>query len=227
MSNSHIRLSVTRGMRRLPPHHGSQRDDTLRDALQKLLQRGVAGVRCYHCAVGVEPEVGEVTHLNGDHTDMTPSNLELACELCHGSQHLDMLEEKLGSDLGKMIYLPELEQGELNSLVWAIAYSFTQSGGSLSPEKMNGIEYEYSGMKIYMMLDKRSSLVPSEINTVGRFSQFLKKMSDNEYVNRQEVISNIRWLPPLEHYKDLAVKGYGLSFSKIDFSSWPSLIGEV
>jgi len=39
MSNSHIRLSVTRGMRRLPPHHGSQRDDTLRDALQKLLQR--------------------------------------------------------------------------------------------------------------------------------------------------------------------------------------------
>jgi len=207
MSNSHIRLSVTRGMRRLPPHHGSQRDDTLRDALQKLLQRGVAGVRCYHCAVGVEPEVGEVTHLNGDHTDMTPSNLD--------------------SDLGKMIYLPELEQGELNSLVWAIAYSFTQSGGSLSPEKMNGIEYEYSGMKIYMMLDKRSSLVPSEINTVGRFSQFLKKMSDNEYVNRQEVISNIRWLPPLEHYKDMVVKGYGLSFSKIDFSSWPSLIGEV
>ncbi|MEL7595408.1 hypothetical protein AADX40_15545 [Aeromonas veronii] len=229
MSHSHIQLGVTRGLRRLPPHHGSQRDETFQEELKKLLQRGVAGVRCYHCGVGIiEPAVGEVTNLNGDHTDMTPSNLELVCELCHGAQHLDMLEEKLASaDVGKMIYLPDMEQGELNALFWAISYSFTQSGGALSPEKIDGVEYQYSGLSVYMKLDKRSSLVPSEIQSVGKFSQFLKKMSDDQFLNRHKVISNLRWLPPLEHYKDLVVKGYGLSFSKIDFNSWPSLIGEV
>lgn len=52
----------------------------------------------------------EIHHLNHNHVDFSEGNLKLICTLCHRLQHLGWVGS---NNLGKILYLPSINSGEL------------------------------------------------------------------------------------------------------------------
>lgn len=221
----HISTGITRGLRQLSPVHGTSADPVLAEHLNRLQLQGVAGSRCFFCAVSfLEPDVSEVVHLHDEH-EHGSDNLQLGCPVCHSVQHLDLVLKKFGSDPGRMIYLPELTQGELNALYWSIINAKGANElPNLTPEQMQSIEFKWSGVGIYMKLARRASLVPEQLREVGKFVNFLKKLTDDQYVNRDVFLKNMRWLPPLEGFDKLSGK---LSFGRLPLDTWSTIVGDL
>jgi len=71
---------------------------------------------CYFCNFHSK-DFQEIHHLNDDHEDNSKDNLVTICPLCHQCFHLDTVSLTNG---GKIIWLPEFSQQELNYISRAI-----------------------------------------------------------------------------------------------------------
>lgn len=221
-------MAVTRDLRLPALHHGEHQDDKMAEHYAALKKRGVHSQRCFYCHVGFSHDQQfEIVHDNDDHTDMSDNNLKVGCELCHSVKHLDLQGRKM-RDTGDIIWLPELTQADLNQVFWSIAhYDAGRDQSEKSPDAMAEQAFDYSGQGLYMKLVARKVHVPERLRSVINMAQLLKKVPDAEYAERYKWLSPLRYLPPLDYYRDRIQAGHGYSFDRIERHAWPGLLAEV
>lgn len=219
-------MTVTRDIRQPSVNHGTSQDPLLSDYYSMVSKRGVKGKHCYYCNVGFGHDTHfELVHHNDDHSDLSESNLKVGCELCHSVKHIDLVSRKM-SDPGDIIFLPEMSQVELNQLFWAVAhYDIHKSNGNYTPDNIGEISSSYSGQFIYMKLVARKKFVPDKLQNVALIAQFLKKIPDAKYDNRETLLYGLRYLPSLQYYSDKISAGkLVFNFSNINKSAWPAML---
>lgn len=136
--------------------------------------------KCYYCGFESKRHQ-EIHHLNDDHTDNSPDNLVTICPLCHQSFHLDTASTTNG---GKIIWLPEFSQQELNYISRALFISIEEA-------ESKGEEAE-GFIKIARMLEnslaERALIVEQQIQNGSSdpaiFANALINMSEAQYEKR-------------------------------------------
>lgn len=236
-----IVLSVTRSsMRVIPPAaHGSRSDNGLAALRETVLSQARFARRCHFCDLtfgGVADEC-EVHHLDGDHGNLSSGNLVPACVFCHMPHHLDLVTKRWPDSPGQMIYLPEMTQADLSSLLQAIAFACaTHLSQTAAPGGVRTIE-DTNGQPIYPhavygRLAARSvqveAIAPGTpkvregASTPSVFARMLQDMTPEQYAQRERLLVGVRYLLPLEPMIDIAKQWAvdGGAYSNLDLGSW-------
>jgi len=232
---SEIILSVCRDVRRMPLIGHTSRKDKSAEALRKtVMAQGRFGRRCYYCdfSFGSSDDY-ELSHLDGDHTNTAVDNVVPSCELCHCALHLDLLSRKWPGALGKIIFLPELSQAELNNLLQAVFFAMAMQ---VADEKGSVGSSGIHPHTIYIRLQDRARQL--EQNDMGEdirpnlsnpfvFGRVLIDMKDDEYEKRADLLAGCRYLPAAEYFIDRAKtwNANGAAFSALDFAAWKGIAG--
>lgn len=86
--------------------------------------------RCRACGIAIkeDPEVAgglEIHHIDHNHANNDESNLVLLCPMCHQIQTINQLTldkgKRVEARIMKLIYLPDINQEDLNLLTWILA----------------------------------------------------------------------------------------------------------
>ena len=233
---SQISLSVCRDVRRTPlVNHMSSRDKGAERARELVIGQGRFGRRCYFCdfAFGMTDSY-EVHNLDGDHTNQAPENLVPVCELCHAPFHLDLVGRKWSGNPGKIIFLPEMSQPELNNLLQAIFYSIAmQVVGNGTEPAIEPVAHPHT---VYRRLLERAPLVEQNaLQEVVRpglsdplvCSRVLLDMDETTFAQRDNVLAGCRYLPHPDYFvtKASTWNAHGAAFSRLDLEAWPGVAG--
>ncbi len=225
-----ISLSVCRDVRGMPSlTHTSRNDDAAKALREMVIGQGRFGRRCYYCDFSFgSSDLFEVHNTDHDHRNQSPENLVPICEMCHASFHIDLVGRKWAGDSGRIIFLPELTQPELNNLLQAVFYAEAvhEAGEKNENEGKPIIRPEI----IYNRLHMRREL--TEQNRAGlsepyALSRVLADMDEATYANRDEILFGLRYLAPRQHFKERA-KSWGgddNAFSKLDMAAWAGIAG--
>lgn len=234
---SELLLSVNRDVRRAPlVGHTSRKDKSAEQSRKAVMAQGRFGRRCFYCDFKFgSSEDYELSHLDGDHTNAANENLVPACELCHCSLHLDLLSRKWPDAIGKIIFLPELTQAELNNLLQAMFYGMAmQVANADGMTQLEGIHPH----TIYMrLLDRARQIEQNSLGEVVRpelsspfvVSRLLADMSDEDYAKRGELLIGARYLPEPDYFIERAKSWnvHGAAFSTLDLASWARVAGAL
>jgi len=234
--SSRISLSVCRDVRRVPlPHHGSRRDKSAASLRAKVIEQGRFGRRCYFCdfAFG-KTEDYEIHHLDGDHTNSATENLVPICELCHAPFHIEQVTKRFPGDPGRIIFLPELTQEQLNNLLQALFYSIAAQTARGATSGDLSADAGFQGHTVYRRLADRGRQL-EELGEVGRpgladpfvLSRVLFQLDEASYDSRDELLSGCRYLAPLPYFVERAAawSDLGAAFSTLDTASWARIAG--
>ena len=233
-------LSVCRDVRRAPlPGHTSASDAAGGSGARALRERVIGQGRfnrsCHCCSFRFGNWDGfEVDHLDGNHSNDATENLAPICFLCHLSLHLDLVASRWqssGADIGRIIRCPELEQTELNLLLYALFFATHQA-------RESGDEAAaLQAWKVYNRLQARGEAAEQEggrtvrpgLSRVNVVTRLLQDASEARYQNRESWLSGLRYLPPFEPMVKLA-SHWALNdaaYSKLPPSTWPQLLGSA
>ncbi|HFH4314350.1 HNH endonuclease signature motif containing protein [Pseudomonas aeruginosa] len=236
-----IELSVVRDIRKAPIiQHGSRLDKSAGELRKQVIEQGRFGRRCYFCdfAFGTTDSF-DIHNLDGDHTNNDLENLVPVCELCHTPFHLDTVSKKWPSDPGKIVFLPELTQVQLNNLLQVIFYCMAMQSAAVvvGPEQVGSSTGEaFNPHTVYRRITDRAHQV--EMNPKGETvrkglsdplvcSRLLLDMSDEEYGQRGALLGGCRYVPGADYFIQQAGmwNGNGASFSRLDLAAWPGVAG--
>lgn len=187
-----IVLSAKRGSWRVSDSHASEADSQFHEVRSSVLERD--DYTCVYCLFRVTPQRSkkgdsevtyqEVHHLDDDHSNNKPGNLVTACCLCHQCFHVGLAGKHGG---GKLIWLPEIRQSDLNNLVRAIFVAM-RSGGDMGK----------SGESIYTVLESRAAYLEEFFgqgsSNPGILGQAMLDMTDEAYEQRAAALSGVRLL---------------------------------
>lgn len=242
-----IVLSVGREVRRSPlPGHTSLRDAAGADGRpgdkeiaalrQRVIEQPRFGRRCWYCHVGFGlTEMYEVHHLDGDHGNDSPDNVVPICLLCHIPWHLDLVVQSWANDPGRIIFLPELSQQELNTLLYALFFH-SEATIDKSPENKVVEEAERVAAAVYERLASRDldveqvhgQAVRPGLSKVQGMVRTLQSLEPAEYSQRAELFDGCRYLPPwapmLAIAPSLAVNG--AMFNRLQIDSWSAVASQ-
>lgn len=149
--------------------------------------------KCYYCKF-TSKKFQEIHHLNDDHEDNTMDNLVTVCPLCHQCFHLDTASATNG---GKIIWLPEMSQQELNYLSRAI---FIAAETARVAEEMGEKVSDFTKMASMLesSLSERSLVVEQYIqqgaSDPATFANALLNMKEDKYETREEFIQPFKLL---------------------------------
>ena len=236
-----IELSVVRDIRKAPLiQHGSRLDKSAGELRKQVIAQGRFGRRCHFCdfAFGTTDSF-DIHNLDGDHTNNELENLVPVCELCHAPFHLDTVSKKWPSDPGKIVFLPELTQVQLNNLLQVIFYCMAMQSVAAGPEKVaSTAEQGINPHTVYRRITDRAHQV--EMNSKGEpvrkglsdplvCGRVLLDMSDEEYEQRSVLLGGCRYVPGADYFIQQAGlwSGNGASFSRLDLAAWPGVAGVV
>jgi intracellular multiplication protein IcmJ len=126
----------------------------------------------------------EITFLNGQHQDIRPDNMATSCIFCH--QCFD-LEKASQMNSGVLVWLPEIEQAELNNIARAIYVARISQGSMADAARaaLEGLMARREEAKARMATDD-----PFFLATV--FRDFL---GPKHYAMREEKLAGVRLLP--------------------------------
>lgn len=238
-----LSLSVTRSNMRIVPHpgHGARSDRALAEARNDVLGQSRFARRCVFCdyQFGRVADECEVFHLDGDHGNDALDNLAPACVFCHAPAHLDLASKRWPDDPGLMVWLPELTQPEVSSLMQAIVFACAMQATDQLPDQVVTVA-QSTGLPIaphavYMRLSARAAQVeavaPGEakvregMSSPRVLARVLQAMSPDDYARRDELLAGVRYLPPLQPFLEQARHWPmdGGAFSHLDLGSWAAL----
>lgn len=231
-----ISLSVCRDVRRMPLlAHTSRKDGASKRLREMVIGQGRFGRRCYFCDFSFgSSDLFEVHNLDHDHQNEDPGNLAPVCELCHAPFHIDLVTRKWPGDSGKIIFLPELTQPELNNLLQAIFYAMAVH--VVGEENKSEDKPVFQPHTVYRALVDRAHLVErngqgdvvraglSEPFALGRV---LAEMDDDAYAKRDALLYGLRYLAPQTHFVNQAKSwnSNDCAFSKLDLAAWTGIAG--
>jgi hypothetical protein len=160
----------------------------------------------------------DVHHLDDNHHNNDDLNLCPACHTCHPYQHVGELVRRsdvAGEGLGKatlIAAIPEIEPSDLNLLQRAI-------GMALLDEKEAPI-----ARQMIEFLAERSVWVKAEFGTFkpADFAGAFAALTDEQYANRRDAISDLRLLFNEETLRKLG-REMARDFPAMPVASWPDV----
>lgn len=238
-----IVLSVTRSsMRVIPPvGHGSRADKGLAAARESLLGQARFARRCHFCDLtfGNVADECEVHNLDADHGNMASDNLVPVCVFCHMPHHLDLVTKRWPDSPGQMIFLPEMTQADLSSLLQAIAFACAMQSIDMAPGAVRTVA-DATGQPvypnaIYSRLAARSVQVEAVApggpkirdgaSSPSVFARMLQDMTPEQYAERGRLVAGVRYLLPLDPMIEVARQWVvdGGAYSRLDLGSWSKI----
>lgn len=229
-----ISLSVCRDVRRMPLlAHTSYKDEASKRLREVVIGQSRFGRRCYYCDFPFgSSDHFEVHNLDHDHQNEELANLVPVCELCHAPFHLDLVTRKWPGDVGKVIFLPELTQPELNNLLQAAFYAMAvkKVGEENKSEGQPNVHPHVLYQKLEARADQVERNAKGDILRAGLSKPFvlgrvLAEMDDDAYAKRDELFKGLRFLAPQTHFVAQAQNwnGNDCAFSKLDLAAWPEI----
>lgn len=149
---------------------------------------------CQFCGFQAR-EYQEVVNLNGNFRDNRKSNLQTACCFCAQCFFLESVGEG-GYGGGTVIYLPEMTQGELDSLCHVLFCAM-----------VNETTYKESAQAIYRTLRMRSNMVEEHLGEgVSHPAALGQLLIDHQAVKKddprpQQLLEHFRLLPSRGRFK--------------------------
>lgn len=234
-----LTLSVCRDVRRAPrSFHMSKTDESAEQLRVAVMQQGRFGRRCAHCDLAFgNSEEFELHNVDGDHANLALENLEPVCELCHAIYHVDLLSRKWPDDSGKIIFVPELTQAELNNLLQATFYAAAvqmRPVGEAEASRQSPLPPSIRPHLVYKALSDRALQLegtrmsePVSLSDPFVLARVLAEMDDDAYARRDVLLAGARWLAPWDVFvsKAQAWDRDGAAFSRLDLSTWESIAG--
>ena len=202
-------LSSSRSSWQVSAGHCSDSDKSFPQDLRKELLARDRNT-CAFC--GWQSAKGqEIHHLNDDHADLSRENLVVSCPLCHQCHHLGTAGI---SDGGRMIWMPEITQVELNHLCRILFVAMSSKDES----------YASSAKTLFGSLESRTTLLEQQMTSGASDPSFWAQafvMMDREaYLSRAERLSGIRLLPSYRRFAPLG-KIWGDTISvNLPMESW-------
>ncbi|TAL63651.1 MAG: HNH endonuclease [Burkholderiaceae bacterium] len=239
-----ISLSVCRDVRHAPiPGHTSLADGSASRLRQSVVMQPRFGRRCYFCDFSFgASEHFEIHHLDGDHSNSGADNVVPVCTLCHAPFHLDLVTRRWRSSPGKIIYLPELGQAELNNLLQAIFFAKSEQQFMVPSEPVKdpgAVVTEapvLSANSLFVALERRAAYVEAlpdgtsgrpGLATPSTLARVLTEMTDADYAQRDVLLHGLRYLPSETYLVEEARhwKEDGAAFAGLDIAAWPAVAG--
>lgn len=167
----------------------------------------------------------EIHHLNEDHSDNSPDNLVTVCPLCHQSSHLDSMSLVNG---GRIIWLPEMSQQELNYICRSafLASEYVQN----SKEKDKSAIFKMAKI-IESSFEERAAVVEQHIyqgaSDPATFASALMDFEKDMYEDRSEYVKNFKLLHFQTRYPVQTKYWSRETFKGIPVESWLNLVPRV
>lgn len=225
--NKNLLLSAHKKSWQVSSLHGTRQDPEKKThkIFQKVWERD--NYNCQYCGFH-DVKWNEVHHLNDDHEDLSMDNLVTICPLCHQCFHLNLAHTTNG---GTVIWLPEFTQQELNYFLRGIFVAL-----ETKEEEAQEAPFHKMAISIYQALEAREQIVgehfysgtaiDSNERNVGAFGQMLLNLSEEEYNNRAEFISNFKLLASPSRFPVQMKYWKSVSFHDLPITSWNKLINQ-
>lgn len=164
-------------------------DSRFKPVQEKVFKRD--GYACQYC--GFQAKLyQEVVNIDGNYYKNSLDNLSTACCLC--AQCFFLESAGLGFGGGRLIYMPEMSQIELNSFCHVIFCAMT-----------NASDYRNSAQSLYRTLKFRSQPIDNKFgegsSNPGVFCQMLMEQEGDIFLLSKKVLKDMRLLPAYPKFK--------------------------
>lgn len=180
--------------------------------------------RCAYCG-WEDPETNELSHIDMNHMNNHESNIEMVCMLCHQFQHLGQAG---ANNSGSMIFLPDITQEQLNSLIrvlW-VAAGDKENIASQTAENLLVI-FEQTAIQISENYTEAALNPDFWAELMIKIKESKEENEIKLYENRQDMFKNILMLPTPQRYEkeiELWRKRIYVNFPR---DNWPLLIDSL
>lgn len=179
--------------------------------------------RCYYCNF-ISKKHQEVHPLNDDHEDNSMDNLVTVCTLCHQSYHLDSASTTNG---GKIIWLPEFSQQELNYLCRAIFIAIEEAEVA-EAENREVVGFAKIARMLETSLAERTLIVDQHFqggaSDPAVFANALINMSEEQYEKRHQFLGSFKLLHLRTRFPVQTKYWKNHIFKDVPVESWINLI---
>lgn len=217
-------LSASRKSWKMSSSHGTEFDKDYKKhkaVWDKVWERDK--FTCYYCQF-TSKKHQEIHHLNDEHDDNSLDNLVTVCPLCHQSFHLDLASTTNG---GKIIWLPEFSQQELNYLCRAIFIAIEESEMA-ETENREAVGFAKIARTFETSLAERTLIVDHHFSSGASepsvFANALIKMSPELYEKRSQTLSSFKLLHLRNRFPVQVKYWKNQTFKDLPVDSWSNLI---
>lgn len=178
---------------------------------------------CYFCGF-TSKKHQEIHHLNDDHSDNSIENLVTICPLCHQNFHLDSMSNTNG---GKIIWLPEMSQQELNYLCRGIFIAIEEAENAEN-EQREPVGFAKIARMLEESLKERSAVLEQHIqqgsSDPANFATALININEETYEKREEFIRPFKLLHFKTRYSIQTKYWKNETFKNVPVETWQNLI---
>lgn len=221
-----IVLSAKKKSWRISDTHASEADSEFSSVRASVLERDDFTCRfCGFRSPPVKTRDGSVTswqdvhHVNDDHSDNSMQNLMTACCFCHQCFHLGLAGIHGG---GKLIWLPEVSQSDLNNIARAIFVARSGKGS-----------YAEQATSLFGVLESRAQVIEEAFgrgsSNPAVLGQVFLELNDQAYAERSSRISGVRLLPlPGRFASQIAFwMGEKGAYKSVPPETWDNIVKEM
>lgn len=220
-------LGASRKSWKMSSTHGTEYDKYYqkkhKSAWDKVWERDK--YTCYYCGFHSKKHQ-EIHHLNDDHDDNSLDNLVTVCPLCHQSFHLDTASTTNG---GKIIWLPEFSQQELNYLCRAIFIAIEEAEQA-ELEQKDVVGFAKIARMLEASLLERTLITEQHIQTGAsepvNFANALINMSEEQYAKREQFLGPFKLLHLKTRFPVQTKYWKNNTFKNVPVETWLNLINK-
>lgn len=181
-------LSLSIGVGRWQIFSGRKADPAFFPLRDKVLIRD--NFTCQFCGFQAQ-EHQEVVNLDGNYQNNKFANLMTACVFCTQAMFLEVVGVSFGG--GKLIYLPEISQSEVNSLCHVLFCAMTNKTGY-----MDTAQTSYRNLRLRSQaIEEKFGLNTSDPDV---FCQLV--LNNDLKIEQKKLFENIRLLPSYAKFKE-------------------------
>jgi len=181
-------LSLSIGVGRWQIFSGRKADPAFFPLRDKVLARD--NYTCQFCGFQAQ-EHQEVVNLDGNYQNNKFANLMTACVFCTQAMFLEVVGVSFGG--GKLIYLPEISQNEVNSLCHVLFCAMTNKTGY-----MDTAQTSYRNLRLRSQsIEEKFGLNTSDPDV---FCQLV--LNNDLKIEQRKLFENIRLLPSYAKFKE-------------------------